>query len=418
MAGAGQRQREGAVESLTSRRLFLRLVVLGAGAGVLAACTPPATLAPTPTSAAATRPPAAQPTAAAAPPTTGTLPTAAVAKPASKAPAVTEDYYRGKTMRFIVGWEPGTSSDQQARYFAQELPKFVPGNPRIIVTNQPGAGAVIAANNVWEAQPDGLTMFFGPGGTPEPQLSRPDEVKYRFNEFTRVAAFEYRPSVWFILGDAPYKRVQDAVGGAQEFTFGLLSEGDALEINMLKEFLKLPVRTVFGINQGTAQVLLTFDRKDVQSMISGSGWYQMPQQRPGWLKDGYLQPFAVTAATTTRLQNNTELDPPADLKNVRDVMTPEQRREYDIATIQDGALYRTTFMPPKTPSAIRDIVSGAFAKALVDANFKAGLTKILGREPDAFISGAELDKTAQSFDIKDLDAVLVKYRPGYKSALG
>jgi tripartite-type tricarboxylate transporter receptor subunit TctC len=369
--------------------------------------------------------PAAQPSPTAAPAKPAAAPTAApaakpaekdaAAKPAEKAATLAPDYFKDKTVRVITGYEPGSGSDQQARYLAQEWPKFIPGNPRMTVTNQPGASAIIAANGMWEAKPDGMTVYYGSGGGPEVQLARPEEVRYKFDEFVRIGSFEQRPSLWVVLGTAPYKRIQDAIGGDKEFTFGTPTEGDSYEINMLKDFLRLPVRVVYGIQGGTAQTLLAFDRKDVDSQITGGAWIQYAKQRPGWWTDKYVEPFAIIASPSIKFVNNGEMDLPSDVKNVRDFMTDEQKRLYQILGTGENELYRTGFLPPGTPAEIQQVYSDSLATALKDAAFLDGLTKIMGRDPDPFITGPELNRIAKSFDMKELDQLLIKYRPGYKS---
>ena len=73
--------------------------------------------------------------------------------------AQTEPYYQGKTIRIIVGFSAGGLSDQWARMFSRSMPKFIPGNPNIIVQNMPGASSVVASNFVYSvAKPDGLTL--------------------------------------------------------------------------------------------------------------------------------------------------------------------------------------------------------------------------------------------------------------------
>jgi hypothetical protein len=398
---------------MSRRYLFIGLLAVAVG------CSPAAQPAPT----TAPAKPAAAPTSAPAQP--AAAPTSAPAaakpaekdsgKPAAKASTLPADYFKDKTVRIITGYEPGSSSDQQARYLAQEWPKFIPGNPRMTVTNQPGASAIIAANGMWEAKPDGMTVYYGSGGGPEVQLARSDEVRYKFDEFVRIGSFEQRTSIWLVLGTAPYKRVQDAVGGDKEFTFGTPTEGDSYEINMIKDFLRLPVRPVYGIQAGAAQTLLAFDRKDVDSLISGGGWVQFAKQRPGWFKDKYVEPFAIMAHPSIKFVNNGEMDLPSDVKNIRDLMTDEQKRLYQILGIGDNELYRTGFLPPATPPEIQEVYTSSLAAALKDPGFLDGLTKIMGREPDEFIPGPELNRIAKSFDIKELDQLLVKYRPGYKS---
>jgi hypothetical protein len=180
-----------------TRRELLRLLgVVGIGS-LAAACAPAAPPQPTaaPKAAAPTTAPVPAPTTAAKPTSApASAPTAAAAPKPTAAPAVAADFYKDKSIRLIVGWEPGTSTDTQARYFAQELPKFIPGNPRMAVTNQPGAGAMIAVNGMWTARPDGLTMAYGPGAGPVDQLQRFEEAKYEYNGFVRAFTFEIEPA--------------------------------------------------------------------------------------------------------------------------------------------------------------------------------------------------------------------------------
>ena len=66
---------------------------------------------------------------------------------------------KGKTITIVAGTKAGDVYDLYARLFAQYMPKYIPGNPNIIVQNIGGAGSMIAANYVYNiANPDGLTM--------------------------------------------------------------------------------------------------------------------------------------------------------------------------------------------------------------------------------------------------------------------
>ena len=360
--------------------------------------------------------PTAAPTVAPGQPT----PTAAPPPPptATPTPLPTFDaasYFAGKTIRVIVGWDPATSSDLQARYIAGELPRFMEGNPRMIVTNKPGASSIIATNFMANAEPDGLIIFWGVGGQPTNQLTRAEEVDYEFDKFVRIGTFENRPAVWYISGDAPYDRIQDAIGGTEEFTYGTTTFSATVEL--MKQALNLPVQQVLGIQGGTTGFLLAFDRGDVDSMISGSGWYRIARDRPGWFSDGYIEPFTIIADPTTRLQNNGEIEPPDDLFNVRMFMNEDEERDFNILTATDGALYRTGFLPPGTPHEVRNLFSDALERAFQDAAFMDGLTKIMGRAPDELISGPDLDEIARSFSVTDLDGAYSRWDPNYESPL-
>src|SRR5688572_3124439 len=65
-------------------------------------------------------------------------------------------YYAGKTITIVAGTKAGDVCDLYARMFAQFMPKYIPGNPNIIVQNMACAGSKIAVNFVYnEANPDG-----------------------------------------------------------------------------------------------------------------------------------------------------------------------------------------------------------------------------------------------------------------------
>jgi len=74
-------------------------------------------------------------------------------------PAHAQSFYSGKTVRILVGSSAGGGFDTYARAIGRYLGRHIPGNPTVIVENVPGAGGVIAANQLYRvAKPDGLTM--------------------------------------------------------------------------------------------------------------------------------------------------------------------------------------------------------------------------------------------------------------------
>jgi tripartite-type tricarboxylate transporter receptor subunit TctC len=70
-----------------------------------------------------------------------------------------DDFYKGKTIRFVVGAPAGGGYDTYTRAVARYLGKHIAGNPSMVVENMDGAGSLIAANYVYnKADPDGLTI--------------------------------------------------------------------------------------------------------------------------------------------------------------------------------------------------------------------------------------------------------------------
>lgn len=69
------------------------------------------------------------------------------------------DFYRGKTIRIIVGFTPGGAFDLYSRMLSKHMPQYIPGNPTILVENRPGAGSAVAANLVYNVEPKDGTVI-------------------------------------------------------------------------------------------------------------------------------------------------------------------------------------------------------------------------------------------------------------------
>ena len=74
------------------------------------------------------------------------------------------DFYRGRTLNLIAGFNVGGGADAYARLVARYLGQHLPGNPTVVVRNMPGAGSMSAANHLFNVSPrDGseIGLFAG-----------------------------------------------------------------------------------------------------------------------------------------------------------------------------------------------------------------------------------------------------------------
>ena len=95
-----------------------------------------------------------------------------------------EPFYKGKTVRVIVGGSAGGGYDTYTRTIARHLGKHVPGNPSFIVENMPGAGSLITANYVYKvARPDGLTIGHFIGGLLLQQVMGKPGIEFEGRKF-------------------------------------------------------------------------------------------------------------------------------------------------------------------------------------------------------------------------------------------
>ncbi len=89
------------------------------------------------------------------------------------------NFYRGKTVRLIVGASAGGGFDVYSRVIAQHLTRHLPGSPTVIVQNMAGAGSLVAANYIANVAPKDGTVI----GAPNPAivtnaLFYPERVKF------------------------------------------------------------------------------------------------------------------------------------------------------------------------------------------------------------------------------------------------
>ena len=103
-------------------------------------------------------------------------------------PATAQDsFYKGKTVRIIVGASAGGGYDTYSRTIARHMGKHIPGNPTFVVDNMPGAGFLISANYMYKiAKPDGLTIGHFIGGLFLQQLLGKSGIEFDAAEFEYI----------------------------------------------------------------------------------------------------------------------------------------------------------------------------------------------------------------------------------------
>src|SRR5262249_29649184 len=70
-----------------------------------------------------------------------------------------EQFYTGKTITLTIGFAPGGGYDIYGRLLARHMGKHIPGQPKIVAQNMPGAGSMRAAQYVFSAAPkDGTAI--------------------------------------------------------------------------------------------------------------------------------------------------------------------------------------------------------------------------------------------------------------------
>jgi tripartite-type tricarboxylate transporter receptor subunit TctC len=107
-----------------------------------------------------------------------------------------QSFYKGKSIRLIVGLAPGGGFDTYSRVIARHMSKHIAGNPTIVVDNTPGAASLVAANYVYKAaRPDGLTVGNFVGGLFLQQLLGLPGIEFDGQNFEFLGASPVRTTL-------------------------------------------------------------------------------------------------------------------------------------------------------------------------------------------------------------------------------
>jgi tripartite-type tricarboxylate transporter receptor subunit TctC len=378
--------------------------------------------------------PTAAPTAKATPPPppTATLEPGVTAAPtATSAPSPTatpaDGYYNGKTLRIVVNYEAGSSADLFARMVARNLPPEIDADLKAVVVNRGGGGGAVGANYVFAAKPDGLTIGMFSAISPSFQGSRPG-VEFDVRKFNPILGLQGQLSAWYVRADAPYDRLQDAIGkgsaGGERFTVARDAQCGVgvARIRMVIEALDLPLDIAFGLPGGRQQGMQQLERGDIDS-VTQSMWYTVASDRPGWLKNRFLEMFAIeNPPGTGDYLFNGEIDMPADTKYVYDLLPEQSQKEAFLALSADnlGPTHRTIHAPPGTPAELVEVLRSAAWDMVNGDAWKADYLRVRGFDPLDPRTGAEMVEiyeTALS-GLGNISPLLEKYTPDCPNTLG
>ncbi|MBX9773022.1 MAG: hypothetical protein K2Y71_01310 [Xanthobacteraceae bacterium] len=209
--------------------------------------------------------------------------------------AAAQDFFAGKTVTLVVGYQAGSLYDTNARFVARHLARFIPGNPTVIVRNMPGAGTLTAANNVANLAPkDGTTIaLIARGMSIEPLLGGQG---VRFDPLTLnwIGSTSQEVSVIAVRSDTGVKTLDDVktrevvVAGPAPGTDGVTFP------TTLNNLLGTRFKVVTGYRSG-AEMTLAVERKEVDGRGSWS-WASFRNDGMAMLKRGDLTLLVQMAA--------------------------------------------------------------------------------------------------------------------------
>ena len=311
-----------------------------------------------------------------------------------------DDFYRGKTIRIVVGYSAGGGFDTYSRAIARHLAKHIPGKPAVIVENMPGAAGLVAANSIYRAgRPDGLTIVNFQGTQVMSQILGRDGVEFDARKYEWLGAPTRENAVCALTRASGVTTVQQWAASTTPVKLGSVAPGGATHDvpRVLQAALGLPIHLVRGY-KGTAEIRLAAQSGEV----SGGCW-PWESLRPTWRQALEAGEAAVVLQVTDK--------PLPDLPGVPLALglakTDEARQLIRSGIIVPTTVSRVYAMPPATPADRVRLLRTAFLKTLADPEFVADARQAqLDIDP---ISGEEVTRLIGEL-FKMSPAVLAKLK--------
>src|SRR5690242_16299715 len=185
-----------------------------------------------------------------------------------------EAFYKGRTITMLVGTSPGGINDISARLTARHLSRFIPGNPNVIVQNNPGGGGLVTANRLYfNSDKDGSVLAKLERAVPQLAIQGNPNAQFDPAKFTCLGSLSsYADDAYLMLINANHAANTIADLKAPGISVALGAD-NAASSNLIfaviaKEVLGLNVNVVRGYT-GAAPLFLAMQRGELDGQMVG-----------------------------------------------------------------------------------------------------------------------------------------------------
>jgi tripartite-type tricarboxylate transporter receptor subunit TctC len=288
----------------------------------------------------------------------------ALAPPNAHADSVA-DFYKGKTIRVVIGYGPGGGYDIYGRLAAEFLGRHIPGNPTIIAVNMPGGGSLKAIDFLYHVAPQDGTYL----GSVMQQMALTTTVDERskldVTRFNYVGRLTSNIDIAIALpktGIMSFDEVRrrEVVLGADQS--GSMSVVYAKTLNA---YGGAKLKIIRGYS-GSAEIALAAERGEIE--VNGS--YSLPAvlaSRPSWVRER-----AVTILYQNALKRFHLLE---HVPTVLELMLNDEGRQVARVVAGAGEIGRSVIATPGVARERLAALRAAFQEMLKDPEFLEAIKK-------------------------------------------
>jgi len=202
-----------------------------------------------------------------------------------------QEAYPSKSVRLVAAAAPGGNPDVLARMLAAKLADAF-GRP-FVVENLPGAGGVVAAEQVARAQPDGHTLMLGDSGAMAINVALNPKLTYHpLKDFTLITALAAVPTVLVVHPSLPASSLSDFVkqAKAKQLAYGSAGNGSVHHLTMAMFLARSNLEMLHVPYKGGSALVAAVLTGEVQS-----GWSGIPNVA-AHIRAGKLRVLCISTA--------------------------------------------------------------------------------------------------------------------------
>ena len=263
------------------------------------------------------------------------------------------DFYRGRTLHLVVGSGAGGGYDSYARMLAPHLAAVL--GAEVVVENRPGAGGLLALNQIYDSEPDGLTVMIVSGsGAALAQLLGQEGASFDLQRVTWIAGLGADTPIVMLSPRSSFHTLAELIGADHPVKWAApaRSSGQGLWISFLTHALAIPSNLITGY-KGSNEAALAAMRGEVDGII-------------------------VTASSAHSYAQEGQMLPVAAIGHERSSLFPDLPTVFEQATLSPDAgwwmdyclrtaeFLRTVLGPPDLPAERTAYLQEAFRKVLTD----------------------------------------------------
>ena len=294
--------------------------------------------------------------------------------------------FSGKIIEWVIPFHLGGGSTKWATFYAPLLAEELPGKPKIVIKNVPGASSTLGANQfASQAKPDGLTILGTSGSTQFPYMLGDSRVKYDYKDWQVVLATP-TGGVVYVHSDSRIKKASDLVKNPKPFLFGSLGVTSLDLIALLGfELLGVNVDAIFGM-RGRKAGWLAFQRGLTSIDFQTSSSY-LAQVQPEVFSGKVV---ALMSWGALDKEGNIVRDPTfPDLPSFPEVYEEIHGKvpsgpaweAWKAFFVAGFPVQKMVFLPKGTPDYIVKAYNQAFERVIAKEGFAAAAKKTLGLYP-------------------------------------